>query len=212
MIEEGLNEYIDNTVRGLDPYLDAIERKTHLEYTQSHMISGRLQAAFLKMIVQLTAARNILELGTFSGYACLAMAEGLPGNGKITTLEVIAEIGEKAQINIDGSKYASKVNLVIGEAKEILPTLLKTERYDLIFIDADKKSNKYYYDLILDTHPRGTLILIDNVLWKGRVMDEEVKDAKTNAIKEFIVYVMDDIRVESFILPIRDGIYMVRIK
>jgi caffeoyl-CoA O-methyltransferase len=212
MIEDSLNDYIENAVKGLDPYLDVVERRTHLEFTQSHMISGRLQAAFLKMIVQISGSKNILELGTFSGYACLAMAEGLPEKGKITTLEVIAEIGEKAQINIDGSKYANKVNLVVGEAKEILPNLLKTERYDLIFIDADKKSNKYYYDLILDTHPAGTLILIDNVLWKGKVMDEEVKDAKTNAIKEFIVYVMDDIRVESFILPIRDGIYMVRIK
>jgi caffeoyl-CoA O-methyltransferase len=209
---ENLDDFIDEKITGLDPYLDHVERQTHLHMLQSHMLSGKLQAGFLKMIVTLMKPNRILELGTYTGYATLAMAEGLPLEGRITTIECESEVAERAMNHFAKSTHSNKIDLILGEAKDTVEELFKDTIYDLIFIDADKKSNQYYYDLILASHPAGTLILIDNVLWKGKVLDANINDSKTKAIKEFIQYVSNDDRVESLILPIRDGLYMVRIK
>jgi predicted O-methyltransferase YrrM len=209
--ENNLYKFIEDRVCGLDPYLNKVERDTHLSVLQSHMISGPLQAAFLKMIVTLCGAKNILEIGTFTGYASLAMAEGSPAGAEITTIECEPEIAEIARKNFSISPYKDKISLIEGDAKDILPEILK-KKFDLVFIDADKISNKIYYDSLMNTQDSGIVILVDNVLWKGKVLDDHVNDNKTKSIKDFIDYVSKDVRCESFILPIRDGIYFIRKK
>ncbi len=207
-----LETYLEEHAHGLNEYLDIVERETHLKVMQPHMLSGKNQAVFLKLLAMSTNAKFIIEIGTFTGYTALAFAEAIPSDGKIITLECDAEIAETAQVHFNNSPYGSKIELKVGEAKTLFETCFEKIMPDLIFIDADKESNLFYYQIAIEKIKSGSLILVDNVLWKHKVLDENIVDKKTKAIKEFNDFVKNDNRVDATILPIRDGIYLIRKK
>ena len=207
-----LEEYLDCHISGLNPMLDDIERKTHLEVLQSHMISGKLQGQFLKMMAASIKAEKILEIGTFTGYATLCLAEAVGESGKVVTVEMDEELAEIAASNFLQSPYGKKIKLVKGDAKLLLTQLMQEQIFDMVFIDADKINNQFYYDTSVQYLKANGLILVDNVLWKGKVLDLSVNDPKTSAIRAFNHYVVKDDRVEACILPLRDGLMFVRKK
>jgi predicted O-methyltransferase YrrM len=174
------------------------------------MLSGHYQGKLLSMISKLVNPERILEIGTFTGYATLCLAEGLRENGRIYTIDINLELEDMVRSNFKKSDLNSKIMYQIGDAKEILPTL--NETFDLVFIDADKKNNATYYEMIIDKVRSGGLILVDNVLWSGKVLDEAVSDQKTSFISQFNERVSSDQRVEKLILPVRDGLFLIRKK
>jgi caffeoyl-CoA O-methyltransferase len=211
MIEsKELQQYLDGHAHNLDGYLDTVERNTHLKVLQSHMISGKHQAVFLKMMALSINASKVLEIGTFTGYTALAFAEAVGESGEVISLECDAEVADIASQHFAASSYGHRIKLIIGEAKNLLADLLTTHNPDLVFIDADKESNALYYQMCVEKMKAGSIILVDNVLWKGKVLDANANDKKTKAIKEFNDMVHNDDRVEACILPIRDGIYFIR--
>jgi predicted O-methyltransferase YrrM len=153
---------------------------------------------------------RILEIGTFTGYATLCLAEGLRENGFIYTIDINIELEDMVRSNFEKSDLNSKIKYQIGDAKEIIPSL--NETFDLVFIDADKKNNATYYNMIIDRVRSGGLILVDNVLWSGKVLDQGVSDQKTSFISKFNEMVSADQRVEKLILPVRDGLFLIRKK
>lgn len=187
--------------------LHRIERETYLEVLQPHMLSGVVQGQLLSMLCSLINAEFVLEFGTYTGYATLCMAQALAPNGKLITLEKNDEVAERAQQYFNQSNHAAQIDLRVGNAIDILPTL--THTFDFVFIDADKKNNKLYYDWSVTHCRKGALILIDNVLWKGRVTNT-VPDKDTQAIMDFNTYVNNDARVQKLMLPLRDGLYLTR--
>jgi caffeoyl-CoA O-methyltransferase len=207
-----LQLYLDQHARSLDDYLDTVERNTHLKVLQAHMLSGKHQAQFLKMMALTVQATTIVEIGTFTGYTALAFAEAVGDHGQVITIECDEEIAEIAKGNIAASRHVSKIELVIGQANLLLPDIMKMRQPQLVFIDADKESNLLYYNICINIMSKGGVILVDNVLWKGKVLDNEAADKKTMAIKKFNDYVSTDGRVDACILPIRDGIYYIRKK
>ncbi len=203
-------QYLDDHAHSLDPYLDKVERDTYVKVLQAHMLSGKHQAVFLKMMAMSVEATTIVEIGTFTGYTALAFAEAVGDLGKVITIECDAEIAVIAKQNIDASTNGHKIQLIVGEAKLLLSEILIEHQPQLIFIDADKESNLLYYNICMDLISSGGIILVDNVLWKGKVLDANAIDKKTMAIKNFNDFVSKDERVDACILPIRDGIYFIR--
>ncbi len=188
--------------------LQKINRETHLHVLKPRMLSGHLQGRFLSMISHMVRPDYILEVGTYTGYSALCLAEGLSKNGRLVTLEVSEEWAERAQCYFSESDFDKQIRLLCGDAGALIPTLDFT--WDLVFIDADKGSYKNYYEQILPRTRKGGFILIDNVLWSGKVMDEEMNDPATSTIREFNNFVHQDDRVEHILLPIRDGLMVVR--
>jgi predicted O-methyltransferase YrrM len=174
------------------------------------MLSGHYQGRLLSMISKMIAPQRILEIGTFTGYATLCLAEGLQKNGLIYTIDINEELEDMVRVNFKKSDFDPQIKYQIGDAKQIIPTL--NETFDLVFIDADKKNNATYYEMIMDSVRSGGLILIDNVLWSGKVLDQEKTDQKTTFINNFNEKVSSDSRVEKLILPVRDGLFIVRKK
>ena len=208
-IEATLGDYLDKNCDPEPALLARINRETHLTQPQSHMLSGHYQGRLLAMISRFLAPARILEIGTFTGYATLCLAEGLREDGKIHTIDNNEELQERVQGYFDESGIADRIHYHIGEALTVIPSL--TESFDLVFIDADKKNNLLYFELLLEKMPPGGVILIDNVLWKGRVFDEE-PDRQTRQILELNESLTADPRVEKLILPVRDGLYVLRKK
>jgi len=162
------------------------------------------------MISKMISPHRILEIGTFTGYATLCLAEGLKENGLIYTIDVNVELEDMVRANFEKSKLNAKINYQIGDAKQIIPTI--NETFDLVFIDADKKNNDTYYEMLIKKLRSGGIILIDNVLWSGKVLDQEKTDQKTSGISKFNEMLSADQRVEKLILPIRDGLFLARKK
>jgi predicted O-methyltransferase YrrM len=202
-----LYDYSTNHSRQPAQILDDIERATHLRTLAPRMLSGQLQGTFLSLISKIKAPQNILEIGTFTGYSAICLAEGLTPTGRLYTIEFDDENAEIASEFINHSQYAKKITLLTGDAKSIIPNL--NIEFDLVFIDADKEAYIQYYDLIIDKCRSEALILADNVLWSGKVIDEQM-DKKTKLIDAFNKKIKDDARVENVILPIRDGINLIR--
>jgi caffeoyl-CoA O-methyltransferase len=173
------------------------------------MISGPLQGRLLTMLCHLIQPKTILELGTFTGYATLCMAEGLASGGTIISIDHNEEILHQAQKNINKSKYKANIELHHGDGKTIIPSL--NHSFDFVFIDASKRDYSIYYDLIIDKLRRGGLILADNILWSEKVIAKK-RDSLTMELDAFNKKVVNDDRVENFILPFRDGINMIRKK
>lgn len=169
------------------------------------MHSGSLQAQFLKMLVQTTGAKKILEIGTYLGYATIAMASGLPSDGEIITLEKDATVAQKAQEFFAKSKAREKITLIFGDAKDNIEKL--NDVFDLVFIDADKKNYPVYFSAVFEKVKSGGLIVIDNTLWKGQVL--KPKEATEKVIDELNKDLVNNGRVEVVLLPIRDGITLV---
>jgi predicted O-methyltransferase YrrM len=210
LFSEELTHYLENSCEPENELLKHINRETHLKVSMPRMLSGHYQGKLLSMISKLVNPERILEIGTFTGYATLCLAEGLRENGRIYTIDINLELEDMVRSNFKKSDLNSKIMYQIGDAKVIIPTL--NETFDLVFIDADKKNNATYYEMIIDKVRSGGLILVDNVLWSGKVLDEAVSDQKTSLISKFNEMVSSDQRVEKLILPVRDGLFLIRKK
>lgn len=208
-----LEKYIHDNSSPEDALLHELDRETHLRVLNPRMISGHIQGKLLELIVKMFRPKNILEIGTFTGYSALCMAAGLEEGATIDTCEVDDELEPLAQSFFDRSAHGHKITLHIGSALEIAPTLGK--QFDLIFIDGDKREYPAYYDMLMDkglVHS-GSVMLADNILWYGKVVQPVAhNDHHTQALIEFNRKVVEDSRVESVILPLRDGINIIRVK
>lgn len=189
--------------------LQKIDRETNLKVLMPRMLSGHYQGRVLSMLSKLISPDRILEVGTFTGYATLCLAEGLTENGMIYTLDINEELEEMVRRNFEASTYHSRINYILGDATETIHSL--EEVFDLVFIDADKKNNGTYYDLIFDRVRPGGLIIVDNVLWSGKVLSSS-PDKDTKNITRFNDKIAADSRVEKLILPVRDGLFVIRKK
>lgn len=208
-----LEEYIESHSTAEAALLHELERETYLRVLNPRMISGHIQGKLLEMLVRMIQPKAILEIGTFTGYSALSMAAGLPEDGVIDTCEVDDELEELIQSFFDRSAYSERVKLHIGSALEIAPRLAKS--YDMVFIDGDKREYSAYYNMLFDNNlvHSGSWILADNILWYGKVVEPVAKgDKQTQAIIDFNDLIISDPRVENVILPIRDGINLIRIK
>lgn len=207
-----LENYIRQHIDPEGDYLHALWRDTQLCTSYGQMASGHIQGRFLKMLVSLIHPRRVLELGTFSGYSALCMAEGLDGDAQLHTFEIFDEMEDFIRKWIDGSPYGHRVVLHIGDALQLLPQM--EEEWDMVFIDADKRQYVEYYQLILPRMKKGGLIVADNTLWYGHVLDEHPRecDLQTQGVQQFNDLVAQDDRVEKVILPVRDGLSLIRVK
>jgi predicted O-methyltransferase YrrM len=210
-ITEELTDYCVKHSDKEDELLKELARQTHLKTTQPRMLSGHLQGMFLSFISQLIKPTYILEIGTFTGYSALCLAKCLTENGKIITLDNNPETMLIAKDFFNKSVYRNKIQVVEGDATQVIPTL--PNEIDLVFIDADKNNYARYYDLVFDKLKTGGLIIADNVLWSGKILDLTAhKDEKTKAIQSFNEKIANDNRVEKVMLPLRDGITLIRKK
>ncbi|QNL50714.1 O-methyltransferase [Olivibacter sp. SDN3] len=207
ILDSRLETYLTSTCDAESALLKQIGRETHLMETMPHMISGHYQGRVLSLLSTLVNPQSILEIGTFTGYATICLAEGLAANGILHTIDNNEELHERVERYFDSSGYGAQINYHIGAALEVIPTL--NEIFDLVFIDADKKNNLNYYKMVIDKVRSGGLILIDNVLWKGKVTQEE-NDKQTEQIRLLNQYIAQDKTVQKIILPIRDGLLVIR--
>ena len=208
-MQERLEEYIATHIDSEPEELRALNRETHLFHLRPRMCSGHLQGRLLKMFVRMINPRNILELGTFTGYSALCLAEGLSEEGSLHTIEIDDELEEFIRCHLNGASISSKVNLHIGDARDILKSL-NEETFDLVFIDANKREYLEYYNLVFDRVSDGGFIIADNTLWDGKVVDPGKRpDAQTAGILEFNNAIANDNRVEKVIIPIRDGLTII---
>lgn len=208
-----LEEYIESHSTAEAALLHELERETYLRVLNPRMISGHIQGKLLEMLVRMIQPKAILEIGTFTGYSALSMAAGLSDDGVIDTCEVDDELEELIQSFFDRSEHAQKLNLHIGSAIDIAPKLGRC--YDMVFIDGDKREYSAYYNMLFDNNlvHSGSWILADNILWYGKVVEPVAKgDKQTRAIIDFNNLIISDPRVENVILPIRDGINLIRVK
>tara|TARA_B100000945_G_scaffold304628_1_gene290336 strand:+ start:99 stop:740 length:642 start_codon:yes stop_codon:yes gene_type:complete len=187
--------------------LQKISRETHLKMINPRMLSGHIQGRFLSMISKMIKPINIIEVGTFTGYSTLCLAEGLKKNGKIHTIDINEEYAEFAKKYFIMSDYKKKINQYVGDATKIIPQI--KYNFQLAFIDADKTNYSKYYDLIFKKLDINGFIIADNVLWSGKVTENR-KDKETNSIHNFNNIVMNDNRIENILLPIRDGLMICR--
>lgn len=210
---EKLEQYIEQMSSPEEPLLKELERETYLRVLNPRMISGHIQGRLMEMIVRMLRPQRILEIGTFTGYSALCMAAGLPEGGIIDTCEVDDELEMMILSFFERSEHQSKIRLHIGSALEIAPKL--GECYDLVFIDGDKREYTAYYDMLFEYGlvRSGSWIMADNILWYGKVVEPVARgDKQTQAIIDFNRHVAEDERVENVILPIRDGINLIRVK
>ncbi len=206
-LPNALSEYCTQHSDAESPILQKIARETHLKVLMPRMLSGHLQGRVLSMISKMIQPKNILEIGTYTGYSAICLAEGLPENGKITTIDINAELEERVRGYFEEAGITKKVNYLIGDATQIIPDL--NQVFGLVFIDADKKNNATYFDLLIDKMQTGGYILVDNVLWSGKVVEEKPNN-DTELIIQFNKKIQKDERVENVLMPIRDGIMLIR--
>lgn len=210
-----LDEYILKHIDQESEYLKALYRDTHIKLLRPRMASGHLQGRLLAMLVRMICPRNVLEIGTYSGYSALCLAEGLNEEGMLYTFEINDEQEDFTRPWIEGSPYADKINFLIGDALQEVPQLVSKEGllFDLVFMDGDKRKYLDYYELSLKYLSKGGYIFADNTLWDGHVVDKlHASDAQTVAIMAFNDVVATDSRVEKVILPLRDGLTIIRKK
>lgn len=188
--------------------LDWIERATNIRTNYPHMLSGKIQGAFLKMLVELTGASRVLEIGTFTGYSAACLASGLPSGGRVDTLEINDELEDLAREGWERAGVADRISLHIGNALEMIPGL---GEYDIAFIDANKREYDDYFEAVLPHVRKGGLILADDTLWEGKVCREpQPGDSQTRSLAAFNDKIASDARVESVLLPLRHGISLIR--
>jgi caffeoyl-CoA O-methyltransferase len=206
-LPDDIADYIEAHTAGESDLLKKINRETHAKVLKPRMLSGQLQGRYLSMISHLLKPKNILEIGTYTGYSAICLAEGLAEDGKLITIDINEELETRVRDYFEQAGLSKKVEYRIGNALTIIPTL--EQQFDLVFIDADKENYSRYYDLIFDKVKVGGIILADNVLWSGKItMSKPDKD--TRALLEFNAKINDDTRVENVLLPVRDGIMMAR--
>ena len=210
-LSEELENYAAQHTEDEPLLLQELNKRTHLNVLQPRMISGHFQGRFLSLLSKMVQPRTILEIGTYTGYATLCLAEGLHPEGVLHTIDIKEELTDLQREFFDRSGYGSQILQHLGKAADIIPALDTT--FDLVFIDADKQNYAHYFDLVIEKMNRGGIILSDNVLWSGKVV-EEVKhnDKHTQALMAYNQKIKDDPRVETVLLPIRDGITLSRVK
>jgi caffeoyl-CoA O-methyltransferase len=210
-VDELLEKYICSRIDPEPELLKELRRETYVRFLNPRMSSGHLQGRVLAMLCKMIRPRRVLELGTFTGYSTLCLAEGLPEGSRILSIDRNDELEEHLKTWFSRSELGSKIDLLFGEALDLIPKL--TESFDLVYMDIDKRDYKSCYDLLLQHQPSGTFILIDNTLWNGKPMREiSCKDTQSLAIADFNDYIAADSRVEKIILPIRDGLTVLLIK
>lgn len=206
-----IDNYILNHIDTEDEVLTELDRETNLKVIGARMISGHLQGQVLTMLSKMIQPKNILELGTFTGYSAICLAKGLQVGGKLVTIEIDDELETLAQKYFIKAGIADKVEQRIGSALEIIPTL--NDSFDLVFMDADKREYVKYFDLLIDKLSSGAYIIADNTLWSGKVLDTpKSDDRQTIGILDFNTKIKSDPRVEKVILPLRDGMTVIRKK
>lgn len=209
-INQAIQDYCDRNTTTESVVLQKINRHTHANVLQPRMLSGHFQGRFLAMISQMIRPKYVLEIGTYTGYSAICLAEGLQTGGKLITIDVNAELEDLVNYHISQASMSDKIEHLIGDASKIINNL--NFPFDLVFIDADKPNYPKYYDLLLNKIPSGSFILIDNVLWSGKVVLEKdlAKDKDTQILHSLNETIQKDERVENILLPIRDGLMLVR--
>lgn len=210
-LPENLNDYVEKHTENESQLLAELNRQTHLKILQPRMLSGHFQGRLLSLLSHLVQPKRILEIGTYTGYSALCLAEGLTPDGKLITIDCNYELEEFTRSYFEKAGRFGQIDFRIGDALEIIPTL--TETFDLVFIDADKTNYLNYYKLVLPLVRSGGMIVADNVLWSGKVLEpEKNKDADTQALLEFNAFVHQDDAVQEVLLPVRDGLMLIRKK
>jgi len=203
-----INDYIEQHSSPESDLLKAINRDTNLHVLNAHMLSGHVQGRVLSMLSQMIAPKRILELGTFTGYSALCLAEGLQPGGELITLEHNDELEDTIRHHFAASPFSQQIILKIGDCKQIIPTL--QGEFDLVFMDADKREYCTYLDLVFPLVRKGGWIVADNTLWDGHVVDAAYdKDAQTLGLRAFNDRVAQDTKLEKVILPLRDGLTII---
>lgn len=209
---EASDRYIRVHSSGQTEALAWIERQTNIRTNHARMLSGAVQGRFLTMLTEMIRPARVLEIGTFTGYSAVCIAYGLPEDGHLDTLEINDELEDLILEGFDRAGVSDKISLLIGDAKKTLERL-KSGQYDMVYIDANKREYPEYYDLVFDMVRPGGYILADNVLWDGKVwLNPLPQDKQTQGIAAFNSIVARDPRVESVILPVRDGLNLIRKK
>lgn len=206
-IKNALTDYAEAFTSGESPVLAELREHCYAHFEDSAMLSGFFQGRVLSMVSHMVRPQVILEIGTYLGYSALCLAEGLANGGKVITLDILEDTNKVARSFVEKTEFGDRIEFLLGPATDLIPNL--TETLDLVFIDADKTNYSNYYDLVFDKLRPGGIILADNVLWSGRVLNE-VKDEDTQALHDFNQKVLADERVENVLLPIRDGLTVMR--
>lgn len=210
-LPDAIDRYVELHSEDEPQLLQELNRETHLKILQPRMLSGGYQGRVLSIISKLVHPKNILEIGTYTGYSALCLAEGLQPNGELHTIDINEELFDFQRKYFDKSIYGKQIFQHIGNALEIIPTL--DISFDLVFVDADKENYVNYFHLIVDRLPSGAVILSDNVLWSGKVVQKVAgDDISTKVLLEYNQLLKEDSRVETVILPIRDGLTITRKK
>lgn len=204
-----IEAYAETFTREEGEVLAALNRETWAKVLTPRMLSGHLQGQTLRMFSLMMRPKRILEVGTYTGYSAICLAEGLREGGKLFTIDINEELHEMVQRYVEQAGMSDRVEAIIGNAREIIPTL--EGPFDLVFIDADKENYSTYFDLVIDRMTAGGFIIADNVLWSGKVLQPDSElDRETIALKDFARKLKDDPRVETVLLPIRDGLLVAR--
>ncbi|MFV9482964.1 O-methyltransferase [Christiangramia sp. OXR-203] len=210
-LPENIDEYIVAHSQPEPQHLEKLNRETNQKVMQPRMLSGHYQGRVLSLLSKMKNPRSILEIGTYTGYSALCLAEGLKEDGILHTIDINEELEDFQKKHFQASPYSDRIVQHIGDATEIIPNI--EENFDLVFIDADKPNYPKYFELIIDKMKSGGIILSDNVLWSGKVVEELKKDdLSTKALLEYNALLNEDPRVETVILPIRDGLTLSRVK
>ena len=210
-LPENIEEYVVNHSQKEPELLQQLNKETWQKVLNPRMLSGGYQGRILAMISKLVQPKTILEIGTYTGYSALCLAEGLQQNGTLFTIDKNAELEDFAKKYFEQSPYTAQIKQLVGNALDIIPTL--NEKFDLVFIDADKSNYNTYFKMIIGKMNPGGVILSDNVLWSGKVVEEiDPNDKDTKALLEFNEMLNNDERIETVLLPIRDGLSISRVK
>lgn len=200
-------DYAEKVTSDENAVLRELREHCYADFEDRAMLSGFVQGRLLSMFSHMIRPRVVLEIGTYLGYSALCFAEGLADGGKVITLDIQEDTNRVARSFVEKSEFAGRIEFHLGFATDIIPTL--NETFDLVFIDADKPNYSNYYDLVFDKVARGGFIIADNVLWSGKVLDDE-KDENTQALHDYNQKILADARVENILLPVRDGLMVSR--
>jgi len=210
-LPENIDEYVVSHSQKEPEYLQQLNKETWQKVLNPRMLSGAYQGRVLAMISKLIHPKNILEIGTYTGYSALCLAEGMQKDGTLFTIDKNEELTTISKKYFDNSLYKNQIKQLVGDAIEMIPTL--HEKFDLVFIDADKSNYSNYFNLIIDKMNSGGVILSDNVLWSGKVVEKiDLKDIDTKALVAYNTLLNSDDRIETVLLPIRDGLTISRVK
>lgn len=210
-LPEDIDEYIVSHSQKEPELLSKLNRETNQKILQPRMLSGHYQGRVLSLLSKIKMPKTILEIGTYTGYSALCLAEGLSKNGVLHTIDLNEELYDFQKRYFDKSEYSKQIIQHLGDAAEIIPTI--DSRFDLVFIDADKPNYPKYFELVIEKMNPGGIILSDNVLWSGKVIEKlQEDDESTRALLEYNKMIVEDPRVETVILPIRDGLTLTRLK